>query len=514
MELTTVPVTPGGTWVIGPHVGHLASARAKVWYREGDKGEEWQVPDYSVMETAVSPRPVEADRMRIPCETLKPQSYGHEIEMVAVTFDENDTPILVNIQNVLQVLGDYDLPAITPEAWVSQIEFPSSPRTSGSLYEYNQKQRGGMQKIIRIFDELGILLLPVGVIPIGGQEQANIQDPHILNTIMRGIGPHMDGRDNRTPAELLDGFRTNGLHITIKVQPDQNDLVGDERLNLVYNLTHGPIAVMMKAFTLNGNHFIEDLENGDLSTREKWRNTLPTAKVGPTYRLSSPEARKAVRAGTAPSLERAAMHTGPHNPVGRQKEQGMIEFTIFDMEPCQDKILALEIMLQHYVHIVDHAVLTNRVNDLIETIPKEYREVFLGVIEDNEEFLKLATAIDKYGYDTEIELSGGERRKVDIILNDFLDWLSRRTSDLANDTQETDFAVGYLQSSIINSKSDGPEDYVTYLRTGYGNAAMTTLKAYQRYLIEVGDPPLARDLTLKELALAWRGSFSEFVIQL
>ncbi len=498
---------PGTVWVEGTD-NRLVGARGENWYRDGDNNDSYNVPQYSTFTTNVSPRPVVADRYLIPVESLEIQSYGHEIEMVAVSFDpETQIPTLVDIQNILSILGEYDIPNISPEAWSSQLEYPSQPCNGENLYEHKQKTYKDMQKILKIFDEMGLMLLPIGVIPIGGTEQANIQDPHILHTIMEGIRPHMDNEDNRTPAELLDGFRTNGLHITVKVQPDENGLVGDERLNQIYNLTHGPIAIMMKAFTLNGNYFPDDLENGVLSSREAWRKTLPTAKVGPTYKLSSPETRKSLATGRAPSPERAAMAYGPHNPVGRQKEKAMIEFTIFDMEPCLEKIHALEVMLQQYVHIVDFAVLAGKINELEQSIPEEYRNVFLGVVEDQEEFLKLATSIDQDGYNTMIDLGAGNIRSVGKILTDFLDWISGMTHELNIATHETDYSLSYLRLIIANSKDEGADNYTSYIEGGFGNAGMTTLKVYKTHLLKVGDPILARNLTLRDLALAWRNQF-------
>lgn len=502
-SMTNVAVTPGRVWA-GPN-NQLLSTRFTNWYKEGDQieNEGFSVPDYSVSSTSVAVRPIVADRLLI--NDTEPQSYGHELEFVVVRFMEDGSVLPIDIQNILNELGNYEFPAISPEAWSSQMEYPSLPRNGEIFAEHRKRISDELNKILFVFNALDLDILPVGVVPFGGTEQANLSDPHISHTIQQGIQPFVDTDiTQKDAAEMLNAFRTNGLHITIKLQRDENGLVGDERLNNVFNMTHGPIAVMMKAFSLNGNLLEEDLLEGNLSSREKHRNQLPTGKVGEVYRLSDYRTRKNLLKGNAPTPERGAMSAGPHHPIGRQKESGMIEYTIFDMETSQIKVHQLEIMLREYTRIVDHHVLHDSVDDLYNSVPEEYRNVFLGIMNDQEEFFKLASAIDKDGFNAQIELENEEIRDVGKILKDFFVWIHDQSSSLGPVEEDTTWALTALHWSIPMQDFNGFDSYADYISTGYGNTAMTTQKVYAKYFAETGDYQIAMNLTLKELALAWK----------
>jgi hypothetical protein len=180
------------------------------------------------------------------------------------------------------------------------------------------------------------------------------------------------------------------------------------------------------------------LAEGLQSERVEKRKFLPTARVGVTLPLCSDVVVQAVVDGKTQALERGSKCAiGPdgevipaaavHDPMGRQKQSGRIEYTMFDVEPNVEKVALLESALSLYTNAVYRAALRPENSELslgnCKLALGARGELYLGVLQDNDRFLQLAESLDRGGFVAKIEFAG-EQTTVGDELYRFLTWVS------------------------------------------------------------------------------------------
>ncbi len=515
----------GGFFVDEDGVVHIV--KSPDWWSLKDSSHESrlehksQIPDYATYEIGVVERSLEEERELIDPDRLNGVgTTGNELEFVVVTKTPDGKIRSVNIQSLIRAFKKHKISA-SIEGWDSQFEHPSKPREQGlSVSEHTRVISHDLLLIDEAFRVLGLHLVPTAVMPFTGQGHSNFENAHVRHVLMRGMAAAL-GHDLtiEEASIMLAGYGVNGLHITVDVQGDDKGLVGDERLNKIFNLTHGKVVALMKAWTLNGNlESVNMLVSGRLSNREAHRRLLETARVGEVRRLFDKRSIKALEEGLVPSLERAALcnedgepATGVHNPLGRQKESGRNEFTVFDVEANIEKIMALESLLTLYTTAVDRAVLRDNLEDVKSRLgmTSDDEDFFLSVMTKQSEFDELMETVEEHGLRGEV-MFNRESFAVGEVLVRFIDWVEEfaKIEGITEKQHREEFErVDFLRDITLRGlKGEVAENFEDYFNKESEYFAVGTLGeiAYKRFNVLVEkrnlSPEDARAQVIVELA--------------
>ncbi len=497
------------------------------WWKEKDaqkarEGGFREIPDYAVYPIGVVRRDLKEEEQVVELPT-EPEATGCELEFGVGIFTPFEV-VPLNIQHVIKALKEAGIPA-SIEGWVSQFEHPSKPRRKEmDLEEHKRELVRDLLAIAVVLEKLGARLIPTGVMPYSSLGQPNFENTHVRKVLVRGMSAAL-GRELtiKEAAEILSEYAVNGLHITVNLKEDKNGFVGDERLKEVFELTHTPMSILLKALTLNGNlESVEALVSGRLSYRDLKRLKLPTAQVGIVRRLYDEETIRAVEEGVAPSLERASLcdekgdpAAGVHNPSGRKKEVGRNEFTAFDVEPNVDKILSLEALLSVYTTMVDRVLLEKGNKEeaiafLSEGLTEGRKKLFLSFLSSQEEFLKYSKLVEEEGIKGVLKVNGEELSVGKVIL-EFIDWVEEKAKQVGilDDRSEE---VGYLEflRNIINKQLQGQmaANFEEYLNPeselyGVGTVSEIARKRFEELTSQGLDQEQVRIQIVKELSEAY-----------
>lgn len=450
------------------------------WWRKEDREKkvDGEVPPYSVYtQTGLVRRDIDEERTLMTASEVPMAPTGCEIEMVAMIFG-GDGPELVDIQHLISALKVHGV-STSIEGWRSQLEHPSEPRGQRSVFDHRSKLIQNLHIIDRVSKELGITMLPLAVMPTDGYAQPNLAEPHVQNVLMSGISAAL-GRQVTVEeaASMLTGFRANGLHVTAQVQRDRNGLIGDNMIHSVFSSSNGGILPLMKALTHSGNLSEPSDENvrTRCSWREQYRKILPTAQVGIVNRLLDPETIQAVEGGAAPSLERGSLcdengraAAAVHNPLGRQKEWGGNELTIFDVEGNVDKIIEIEVLHGLFTAALQRSLLRNdqlSLSRIVAGMSPQKQDYFVGCLTRKQTFMDLIELVDRDGYYGKITWDGKERLVGEVIV-EFISFVERFASSqgLTPDQLPEEYgALDKMKERIINVtlSSKVPQNFYAY----------------------------------------------------
>jgi len=501
------------------------------WWAEEDKNSAanyaGKIPDYAIYPIGVKSRSLDEERKgwseRMVNRHNGIGSMGSEWEFPIVYFGEDGSFRPVDIQPLIGALDEEGIP-ISIEGWDCQMEYPSRPRRNGFTMRRHKKEISrDLFFINEVCQRLGLSVLPTAVMPFPGEGRSNFENSHVRHVLMTGMAAAV-GRELTVSeaAKILGQFGVNGLHLTVDLEGDEKGLVGDERLKTVFELTHTPIIVLLKPLTLNGNlGSLADLKTGRLSTREDHRLKLPTARVGQVRRLLAEETIAAVREGLAPSLERASLcdeeghpAAGVHNPLGRQKETGRIEFTAFDIEPNVCKVTALEALLSLYVNAIDRAVMRaptdeRSIDEVIRKAKGGEEEFFLTYLDRQAQFNQLATLVENRGFQGEVALADGGTKTAGELVLEFIDWVERLAVEQGIDREahRQEFAaVAWLKETVVNMQrgmiAPNFDDYFDPQGGFYGQGSIAQIaqRRFQELTDEENiDEEEAYNLLLREL---------------
>lgn len=497
------------------------------WWREEDRKEAkknpGQIPDYAMYPIAVVKRPINEERQAVEAPT-QPEAVGSELEFAAVKFHKEGIH-LVNIQSVIEHLKTAGVP-VSREGWSSQIEHPSNPRDPNlGITDHKRDLVKDLLAISETLAQFGVYLLPVSTIPGYPYGQPNFGDPHVRNVLTQGMRAALKRELTvEEAAEILMKYGVNGLHTTVNLKKDNLGFVGDERLRRVFELTHTPITAILKALTLSGNlGSLKELESDRLSYRDVKRTTFPTARVGVVRNLHDEEAIEALKEGLSPSIERASLcdeggeqAAGAHNPLGRQKETGRNEFTVFDIEANVDKILALESLMSLWTTIVDKAILEGRLDDLLGGLGVVYRRIFTEFLESEEVFKQISEVIEQQGIFAKLAIELEDGTKVEFtagnLIQEFISWVREKSIQfgVANEGSEEILKIDWLSHKLQQHQNgEVPDNFEDYLNPNsyyyaVGTIAEIAKRRFEQLTKSGITPEQAYFQILEELAEAYR----------
>lgn len=482
-------------------------------------------PNYAHSSIPVVKRDIDVERSIVPADEVPLGSSGNELEFQAVAFGEDDEPIPVNVQDFLKVFSDPEIFQdskfpISLEGWASQLELISIPRMGDESPEvYHQRMRDNLRFVSKALNRMGVYLMPTGVMPTNSDFQANFEDPHVEHVLRRGQSGGEELVSVKEAARQLEGFGASGTHITVDVYK-KDGVVGDEVLQQIFTHTHGKALLLMKAFSLSGNMgSVESLAN-NYPGRELTRKELSTARVGPVRRLLDETTIHAfTQNGRQPSLERAALCDsegregwGAHNPLGRMKESGRNEFTIFDVVADTQLLVELESALNLYTTAVHKALLRDVNSDnSLENIKLQlseyhpnYAEFFLGLMTNQDEFDELASEVDKFGFDGKVVFVGNDVR-IGEVVNQFIDFIGRLALDQNIDSPDDYENLSRLKARIHDEYDTLPESFEDLLRidsteVSQGSIAYVAHRQFLRLVEEGVEAEMARRFVVKKYA--------------
>ncbi len=493
----------------------ILTIRGSDWWSEQDRNNfdpsVNEVPNYAIDVLPI--RGFEHDRqdkLIDPKEINSICSYGRE-EEYQIVMEFNGQYAGVDIQGLIKMLSDYGL-LFDIEGWASQGEtalYPIFPGDGASKTELINAQN--LLIIHEVIDLLGLQVMPCGVMVGNRKGQPNMGTPHVQYVLMRGM-KSAAGRDLtlNEASNMLGGFGTNGWHLNFGHKRGPDGLVSDRRQTIVANLTHPEIIPMLRAVTHSGNtrslEALEDsLGDGFLSTREINRTELATARVGNFLPFSSDETvRSFIDDQSAQALERASHDEGktPHNPLGRRKGLGINEFTFLDGDFSHYKGDQLSVLLAAYTAVVDKCTVEYLHRDFNATtedvreyifqqsegaIERGYFDVFVGLLNNQDRFIKLIQNIDRAGLESIIEINGKEVG-IDQILMKFTDWVTSMT-------ERKGIILSEDQSSLLENFRDQLDlakwanTFEEYAETGIGPISCIAQREFIQELSKFPNPP-------------------------
>ncbi len=522
-----------GVWI--DEDGRPYVVKHSAWWREEDRNRKddysGKIPEYAKYPIGVVRRDLQEERLRVDLPDM-PEAVGCEMEFSVAFFDEEGSAHPVDIQSVIEEVGRRGIP-VSIEGWVSQLEIPSKPKRKDlRISDHRRELLLDTLAVLETLQSLNCWLLPVAVMPFSPAGQANFESTHVRNVLITGMSVAY-GRELSTEeaAEILGKYAVNGLHITVNLKEDEDGFVGDERLKQVFEYTHTPISILLKALTLSGNlGSIEDLKSGRLSYRDIRRMHLPTTKVGRVRRLYEEEVIQAVEEGLAPSLERASLcdedgkvAMGVHNPIGRQKESGRNEFTAFDVEPNVDKKLALESLMSLFTTVVDRALLKGRITEIYQDLDENDKAIFGQYLSRQDDFIRFSEAVEMDGLKALVRVDEGslEETPVSEIILRFIDWVRDNSlrMGIVNEEAEEIQRLEWLKDRIIKSVQIGaPDNFRDYFDPESPYYALGTIseiakKRFEALLAEGYEEAMAYNQILKELAEEYKNHLYDLLRQ-
>ncbi len=499
----------GRGFVGGETDSGILAVRAQKWWLPQDRQANWEIPNYAISRVPLSQRTLEGERELWNKQEPGGSSHGMELEMQAITFNENGDIEPVDIQSLIVELKKYGFP-LSIEGWVSQLEYVSMARQpQESLEDYRNRIAKDLKILSMALAEHDIYLAPVGVMVGSGDGQANFNNPHVQN-VMRQM---VEDQDLQKAAETLGLFRTSGLHITVELKRAFGQkTISAELLREVFDHTHSAASFLMKVFSRSGNLGFPDYQGKLKATnRERERLHLPTARVGDTRSLLDSNTIEDFENGAQPSLERAALLAesgghAPHNPLGRMKQAGRNEYTMFDATYDLDLIVNLEAFLRLHTAVIHRAVLrgdfrSENLAQLLGIKDDEYN-MFFTLLSNQDQFERVVNSLEIYGVNGVFEYNG-QAYNIKKVLERFFDTMLRFAKYVGfqgEDLNEARSAVDFLKERLnlnpqdiefpqISGVESLSEDEIidgvfTYLQSGY---ALTDIVVALRGIVYGGE---------------------------
>ncbi len=322
----------------------VITIRHRRWWLEDDRDQN-AIPPYAISYIPIIKEP---DYTEQASPTIL-STHGQELEFQVVRKTDNGFAP-VDIQELIKSLKSQGFP-ISIEGWISQGEFISIARKNQeSIGDYKKRTVILISTLASALYEAGYYIAPTGVMITDGDGQANLGNPHVRN-VMGNMIKNIWGENQEkpTPEELLEQFGVNGTHMTISIEGTRGPLYSAGELLRIYDNTHTPEVISLLAlFCYSGEY--------QSKTRHGVRSQFPTARIAPVLSLLDEKTIQAFIDGRSPSLERAALNGMPHNPIGRQKQAGRIEFTVADSNYDILLTIDLENLLSYLTFAVQSAI--------------------------------------------------------------------------------------------------------------------------------------------------------------